>query len=78
MSRLIVISNRVTAGASASGSQGGLWVAIAAALRQYRGIWFGWSGGITDHFSRPDRPSAPRRGDHGDDRPRGAGRRRIL
>ena len=51
MSRLIVISNRVTAGASASGSQGGLWVALAAALRQYRGIWFGWSGGITEKFT---------------------------
>jgi trehalose 6-phosphate synthase len=51
MSRLIVISNRVTAQAGPAGSQGGLWVALAAALRQYRGIWFGWSGGMTDRFT---------------------------
>ena len=44
MSRLIVISNRVTASIGPSGAQGGLWVALGAALRQYRGIWFGWSG----------------------------------
>jgi trehalose 6-phosphate synthase len=51
MSRLIVISNRVTPQAGQAGAQGGLWVALGAALRQYRGIWFGWSGGKTDRFS---------------------------
>ena len=51
MSRLIVISNRVTAQAGPSGAQGGLWVALGAALRQYRGIWFGWSGEQTDEFT---------------------------
>ncbi|SMF78474.1 alpha,alpha-trehalose-phosphate synthase (UDP-forming) [Allosphingosinicella indica] len=52
MSRLIVISNRVSAPKGQSGgSQGGLAVALAAALREYRGIWFGWSGGMTDHFT---------------------------
>jgi trehalose 6-phosphate synthase len=51
MSRLIVISNRVTAQSSASGAQGGLWVALGAALRQYRGIWFGWSGEKTAKFT---------------------------
>lgn len=49
MSRLIVISNRVTAGGS--GAQGGLAVALAAALREYRGLWFGWSGNQTDEFT---------------------------
>jgi trehalose 6-phosphate synthase len=51
MSRLIVISNRVTANVGSSGAQGGLWVALGAALRQYRGIWFGWSGEKTDEFT---------------------------
>ncbi|MGZ8997786.1 MAG: alpha,alpha-trehalose-phosphate synthase (UDP-forming), partial [Allosphingosinicella sp.] len=53
MSRLIVISNRVTTpkARSANGSQGGLAVALAAALREYRGLWFGWSGEKTDAFT---------------------------
>ena len=48
MSRLIVISNRVSAG---GGNQGGLAVAVSAALRHRGGIWFGWSGERTDSFS---------------------------
>jgi trehalose 6-phosphate synthase len=53
LSRLIVISNRVSApkARSASGAQGGLSVALEAALREYRGLWFGWSGEKTDEFS---------------------------
>jgi len=53
LSRLIVISNRVTApkARSESGAQGGLSVALAAALREYRGLWFGWSGNRTDEFT---------------------------
>ncbi len=53
MSRLIVISNRVTTPKprSANGSQGGLAVALAAALREYRGLWFGWSGEMTEEFT---------------------------
>jgi trehalose 6-phosphate synthase len=53
MSRLIVISNRVSTPKprSAEGSQGGLAVALAAALREYRGIWFGWSGNKTEEFT---------------------------
>ena len=53
MSRLIVISNRVSTPKprSANGSQGGLAVALAAALREYRGLWFGWSGEKTDEFT---------------------------
>jgi len=48
MSRLIVISNRVSAG---GGAQGGLAVALSAALREMGGIWFGWSGEMTEEFS---------------------------
>jgi trehalose 6-phosphate synthase len=53
MSRLIVISNRVSVpkSRSAAGAQGGLAVALQAALREYRGLWFGWSGEKTDHFT---------------------------
>ncbi|HEY0113126.1 MAG TPA: alpha,alpha-trehalose-phosphate synthase (UDP-forming) [Allosphingosinicella sp.] len=53
MSRLIVISNRVSAprADSATGAQGGLAVALAAALRDHRGLWFGWSGDKTDSFT---------------------------
>lgn len=52
MSRLIVVSNRVSPPTSdGTGSQGGLAVALAAALRQSRGIWFGWSGEQVPEFS---------------------------
>jgi trehalose 6-phosphate synthase len=52
LSRLIVISNRVsTPKPRSAGAQGGLSVALAAALREYRGIWFGWSGGKTEAFT---------------------------
>jgi len=48
VSRLIVISNRVSTG---GGAQGGLAVALNAALREKGGIWFGWSGQRTDQFT---------------------------
>lgn len=51
MSRLIVISNRVSAATGGKGAQGGLAVALTAALREMGGIWFGWSGELTDEFS---------------------------
>jgi len=48
MSRLIVVSNRVTPQQAEGGaSQGGLSMALSAALREYSGIWFGWSGAST-------------------------------
>ena len=47
MSRLVVVSNRVAASKlSRPGSEGGLSVALRAALRQHGGIWFGWSGKV--------------------------------
>jgi trehalose 6-phosphate synthase len=52
MSRLIVVSNRVnpppTASKGEGESVGGLAMALAAALREYSGIWFGWSGKTTE------------------------------
>ncbi|MEO0501604.1 MAG: trehalose-6-phosphate synthase, partial [Pseudomonadota bacterium] len=53
MNRLIVVSNRVSVpkARGAAGAQGGLAVALGAALREHRGMWFGWSGEATDTFS---------------------------
>ena len=53
MSRLIVISNRVSAprADSPNGAQGGLAVALAAALRDHKGLWFGWSGEKIETFT---------------------------
>ncbi|MEA3541616.1 MAG: alpha,alpha-trehalose-phosphate synthase (UDP-forming) [Pseudomonadota bacterium] len=50
MSRLIIISNRVSR-PSKTGNQGGLAVALSQALRESRGIWVGWSGEVTDNFT---------------------------
>jgi len=52
MSRLIVVSNRVSAPTdAAAGSVGGLAMALAAALRKYHGLWFGWSGNTVETFT---------------------------
>ncbi len=52
MTRLIVVSNRVSAKqAEAGASQGGLSMAISAALREYSGVWFGWSGESTPEWT---------------------------
>jgi trehalose 6-phosphate synthase len=52
MRRLIVVSNRVSPPDDGSaGSQGGLAMAISAALREYSGVWFGWSGASTPSFT---------------------------
>ncbi len=51
MNRLIVVSNRVNPPTGAGEeSVGGLAMALAAALRQYSGLWFGWSGRTTPKF----------------------------
>ena len=54
MSRLIIVSNRVapTKG-SKSGAEGGLTVAVKAAMHEHGGVWFGWSGRIFDHEPGP-------------------------
>ena len=58
MSRLIVVSNRVSRASRASGARpaGGLAMALAAALREYSGLWFGWSGKTTPRVHRRARP----------------------
>ena len=52
MSRLIVVSNRVNPPSDANvGTTGGLAMALAAALREYSGVWFGWSGETVEAFT---------------------------
>ncbi|MGI8841823.1 MAG: alpha,alpha-trehalose-phosphate synthase (UDP-forming) [Caulobacteraceae bacterium] len=52
MSRLIVVSNRVSAPEKlGEGPAGGLAVALSAALREYSGFWFGWSGETVETFT---------------------------
>jgi trehalose 6-phosphate synthase len=49
VSRLIVVSNRVAVpGPEAARQAGGLAVAVNAALSGRDGIWFGWSGTVTE------------------------------
>lgn len=49
MNRLIVVSNRVSApkARASEATQGGLASALSSALRKSGGMWFGWSGGVT-------------------------------
>ena len=52
LTRLIVVSNRVQAPEQPGDAPaGGLAVALSAALREYSGFWFGWSGETTPEFS---------------------------
>lgn len=52
MTRLIVVSNRVTTPAGkGEETVGGLAMALAAALREYSGLWFGWSGKTVPEFT---------------------------
>ncbi|TAL30806.1 alpha,alpha-trehalose-phosphate synthase (UDP-forming) [Phenylobacterium sp.] len=50
--RLIVVSNRVNLpSGDGEESVGGLAMALAAALKAYSGLWFGWSGRTTETFT---------------------------
>ncbi len=53
MARLVVISNRVAVpkARGVQGAQGGLAGALNSALKDNGGIWFGWSGQETGHFT---------------------------
>ncbi len=51
MRRLVVVSNRVAdVDGSGQASKGGLAMAMASALREHGGLWFGWSGKTTERF----------------------------
>jgi trehalose 6-phosphate synthase len=52
MSRLVVVSNRVNVPKDqGEGTTGGLAMALAAALREHDGLWFGWSGRTIETFT---------------------------
>ncbi len=46
--RLIIVSNRVAMPKKRGAAAGGLTVGILAALKEQGGMWFGWSGKLTD------------------------------
>jgi trehalose 6-phosphate synthase len=48
MSRLVVVSNRVAPIQEGEATAGGLAAGVLDALRQTGGIWFGWSGTVTE------------------------------
>ncbi len=48
MSRLIVVSNRVAPIQEGEATAGGLAAGVLDALKGHGGVWFGWSGNITD------------------------------
>ena len=52
MSRLVVVSNRVPVSHDEPGA-GGLAVALASALGETGGLWFGWNGEIADDPAPP-------------------------
>lgn len=52
MSRLVVASNRV-ADVEKAVQSGGLAVAIADALKEMRGLWFGWDGKVVEDGAQP-------------------------
>ena len=51
MNRLVVVSNRVPAPSAAGAQAGGLAVALEALMQQRGGLWFGWSGRISESSS---------------------------
>ena len=53
MSRLVVVSNRVAPITEGEPTAGGLAAGVLDALKQEGGLWFGWSGEITDDATSP-------------------------
>jgi trehalose 6-phosphate synthase len=51
VSRLIVVSNRVAPITEGEPTSGGLAAGVLDALKQNGGIWFGWSGEVTDDLT---------------------------
>lgn len=49
--RLIIVSNRVAMPKKNAAAAGGLAVGILASLREQGGMWFGWSGELSDRAS---------------------------
>jgi trehalose 6-phosphate synthase len=53
--RLVIVSNRVAMPKRNGGAAGGLAVGVLGALREHGGMWFGWSGKLTERSAgKPD------------------------
>ena len=48
MGRLVVVSNRIAPPDDKKASAGGLAVGVLGALKAAGGLWFGWSGEISN------------------------------
>jgi trehalose 6-phosphate synthase len=60
MSRLVVVSNRVAPIQEGEATAGGLAAGVLDALRQKGGLWFGWSGEVTETSTpKPERTVGP-------------------
>jgi trehalose 6-phosphate synthase len=53
MSRIVVVSNRVPVPAGNAGHAGGLAVALLGLMQRRGGLWFGWSGAVTEETGPP-------------------------
>jgi trehalose 6-phosphate synthase len=60
MSRLVVVSNRVAPIQEGEATAGGLAAGVLDALKQKGGLWFGWSGEVTETSQpKPERTVGP-------------------
>ena len=59
MSRIVIVSNRVPLPSGNAGKAGGLAVALLGLMERRGGLWFGWSGAVTE---RADAPAFAQRG----------------
>ncbi len=55
MARLVIVSNRVAMPRERASRAGGLAVALRESLQQQGGLWFGWSGEISDEVAAEPR-----------------------
>ena len=53
MSRIVVVSNRVPVPQGNAGQAGGLAVALLGLMQRRGGLWFGWSGAVTETSAPP-------------------------
>jgi len=61
MSRIVVVSNRVPVPSGNAAQAGGLAVALLGLMERRGGLWFGWSGAVTD-MAACDAPMISERG----------------
>jgi trehalose 6-phosphate synthase len=64
LARLVIVSNRVAMPRERASRAGGLAVALRESLQQHGGLWFGWSGEISDTPSAEPRRARQGRVDY--------------